>query len=321
MLRFPSTVFLLLILALLVPTTGCMEPTPNDDGDSDGDDDPSDQEEPDPDPAAPLAPLSDGECPDLSDSGISTFSSSGVERKVAVLYPDNPTDDMPVLFYFHGLTNEGSNPVESMEASLQAEANARDIVLVVPESRVVDIPLVGAMLSWGILDDAEPDLVLYDDLRTCVANELSVDLKRFSLWGHSGGGLWTSVVLMDRADTLAAASEFSGGADFEIPMLGGPFVSYRTPARQTPVLLVTGGETDVWPEGFALVDFESTSDTLQDELVEDGHYVVRCRHDMGHYNFPNDAWTFSLSWSLDHRFGVESPIGDEDILSWCEVAD
>ncbi|HCP47364.1 MAG TPA: hypothetical protein DIU15_15080, partial [Deltaproteobacteria bacterium] len=296
MLRTHPPLPLLLLIALLLTAVGCVSTTPNDGDDGSGDD--ANQEEVDPDPTAPLAALSDDDCPDLSAPGISTFSSSGIDRKVAVLFPDDAPSDMPVLFYFHGLTNVGSNPVESMEASLQAEAEARDIVIVVPESREIEMPIVGPMLTWGILDDAEPDLVLYDDLRTCIATELNVDLKRFSLWGHSGGGLWTSVVLMDRSDTLAAASEFSGGADFEIPMIGGPYVPYRTPARQTPVLLVSGGTSDVWPQGLGIVNFESTTDTLQDQLVEDGHYVVRCRHDQGHYNFPNDAWTFSLAWSL-----------------------
>jgi len=311
-----STVYLVWVAALIAALTvgGCV-PGPQDDDDVPGDDD----DTPDPDPAAPLAELSDGECPDMSESGISTFSSGGLDRKVAVVFPDDPQPGMPVVFNFHGLTNAGSNPVEGSLTQIQAEADANDSVVIMPEARVTSMPLIGEILIWGILDDAEPDLTLFDDLRTCAANELDINLKKVSTWGHSGGALWSTAMLMHRSTSLAAVVEFSGGAEFSIPGMGGPYLTYSTPERQVPVLLASGGTEDSWPQGFAVVNFETTTDTLEAGLVEDGHLVARCSHQQGHYSIPSDLWSFSTRWDLEHHFSEPSPFSEDDLPSGCEL--
>ncbi len=311
-----STVYLVWVAALIAALAlgGCVAPQGDDDDVADDDDD-----TPDPDPTAPLAELSDGECPDMSESGISTFSSAGLDRKVAVFFPDDPQPGMPVIFNFHGLTNAGSNPVEGSQTQTQAEANANDIVVIMPEARVTSIPLMGEVLIWGILDDAEPDLTLFDDLRTCASNELDIDLKKVSTWGHSGGALWSTALLMERSTSLAAVVEFSGGAEFSIPGMGGPYLTYSTPERQVPALLTSGGPEDAWPQGFAVVNFETTTDTLEAGLVEDGHLVARCSHQLGHYSIPSDLRTFSTRWDLEHHFSEESPFSEEDLPSGCEL--
>ena len=115
--------------------------------------------------------------------------------------------------------------------------------------------------------------------------------------------------------------EFSGGTDFSIPGVGGPFVSYSTPERQVPVFLSSGGDADVWPEGFTLVDFETTTDTLEAGLVDDGHRVVRCRHNQGHFSIPSDLWAFSDRWTLEHHFSEDSPFSTADLPNGCELSE
>ena len=301
-----------LSLVWMVAAVGCAAGTV-DDGDVGDDDDST----PDPDPVAPLAELSDGECPDMSESGISNFRSAGSLRKVAVLFPDNPASNLPLIFNFHGLTNAGSDPIEGSLSRMQTEAEDSNAVIIMPEARVVSMPLVGDLLSWGILDDAAADLSLFDDLRTCASRELNVDLKRLSTWGHSGGALWSTVMLMERSTSLAAVVEFSGGADFSIPGIGGPFVTYSTPERQVPVMLASGGADDAWPQGIAVVNFETTTDNLEAGLVADGHLVARCRHEQGHYSIPAAFGAFSVRWDLEHHFSEESPLGEADLPSGC----
>ncbi len=309
----------LVLFASLVLLSSC------DNGRSPGDDDDvtddDDDAAPDADPVAELTELSDGECPDMDTSGISSFSSGGINRKVAVLFPEDLEQGMPLVFNFHGLTNVGTDPVENSMGQMQALANANNAVVIMPEARAISLPLVGELLCWGILDDAAADLTLFDDLRTCAANELGVDLKKVSTWGHSGGALWSSVMLMERSTSLAAVVEFSGGADFSIPAVGGPFVSYSSPERQVPVLLSSGGSEDSWPQGFAIISFETTTDTLEAGLVADGHRVVRCRHQQGHYAIPSDLWAFSNRWNLEHHFSEESPFGDNDLPDGCEFVE
>ncbi len=308
----------LLLLPLLALAVGCPA-SPN--GGNDDDDDST----PDVPQPAGLAELSDGECPGTNASGISTFSSDGFERKVAVLFPDGDTEGMPIVFFFHGLMTPADNPVESTVngLNLQGLADSLPAIVIAPESRPLAMPLVGEVSLWGIMGDPDPDLVLFDDLRTCAVDRLGGDIRKLSVMGFSGGALWTSQVLMSRADTLASAVEFSGGAELDVPMDGGPFLLYESPAEQTPVLMTSGGASDVWPQGFTIIDFNETTDTLQGGLRLDGHFAVRCRHESGH-TVPQNGWSFGQEWVMAHEYGVDTPYRTEGISSqesWCELVE
>lgn len=271
----------------------------------------------------PLDAPSSGACPDLSAPGTSTFLSSGEERKVTVVWPDDLPADAPVVFFFHGLmdaSGPGSPGADTVDMlGIEAVAAETGSVWVVPDAPVVD--LFGyRFYLWDIARETDHDLVLVDDLRTCVAEALDVDLSRMVAMGFSGGGLFTTVVLSDRGDRLAAAVAMSGGADVDIPIWEALASEYRTPAEDFPVLMVTGGETDVWPDpSLVVVDFEAATDTLQAKLAADGHLAVRCHHDRGH-TVTNAEWTFALDWAFAHRFGEPSPWADGDLggeADWC----
>ena len=272
---------------------------------------------------APLTELSDGECPDMTASGISSFSSGGKTRRVGVIFPNQMTEDMPVIFTFHGLTAPEYMPMESMISGfdLQRLSNQKKIVFVVPEAEATTLPGIGSMSLWGILGDEADDLVFYDDLRTCVAESLPVDLHRVSAWGHSGGALWTSVLSMARSDTLSTFLEFSGGTGIEIPLLGGPYISYEPLTHVMPAVLGHGGDTDLWPDAsFTMIDFQATTLTYAESLAADGHLVVSCDHGMGHNTIPPDGWDFAVEWLKTHVYGMASPyesLSVEDIPSWC----
>jgi len=274
---------------------------------------------------AALAPKSDGECPSFGSSAPVSFSSSGVTRRVAVIAPAARPTNMPIVFLWHGLTTLDQQPVESVISGfgLASLAEQKSMIFVVAEALEQDIPFVGKIALWGILGEASQDLTMFDDLRTCISEEYSADLSRVYSWGHSGGALWTSMLLLERSDSLAAAVEFSGGSDFSIIGLGGPFITYQTPASKTPILFSTGGMNDVWPEQFPLIRFEETTDSLQTSLLQDGHTVVRCRHDLGHFQLPSESWSVSIDWFENHSFGVPSSFVADGRLanysSWCEV--
>lgn len=290
-------------------------------GSSSADDDDS-TEAPLPQPA-PLAESSDGECPDLSSPGVSTFSSAGMDRKVVTAFPQGETEGLPVIFFFHGLTTPDQNPAEQMANALDLQGLAEDLpaIIIIPEAPATAMPLVGEVSIWGILGTPEADLALYDDLRGCVVNELAGDIRRVHSVGFSGGALWTTQMLMSRSDTLASAVEFSGGAEFELPLDGSPFLGYESPAERTPALLVAGGEADEWPQGFGLIDFVATTDTLQGGLRVDGHFIARCDHEAGH-TIPASGWDFGQDWVMAHEYGVESPFATDGIgeqESWCGI--
>lgn len=267
---------------------------------------------------APLAELSNGECPDLSSPGEKTFRSNGLERTVTIFFPEDRPENMPVVYAFHGLSSPEYDPVGATIQSFDLDGFAEEerAVVIVPESTVVEIGAFGSFMLWGILDNEADDLALFDDLRTCVANEFDVDLSRVTAWGHSGGGLWTSALLMLRSAVLATGVVSSGGVDLSIPVLGDR-LPYRTPAELIPAMLITGGDNDIWPDGFPvpIIQFTETTDALEAGLVRDGHYVERCYHDGGHFMMPSWYWRQVSKWLLSHRFGVESPYVTGEVSS------
>lgn len=276
---------------------------------------------------APLAELSSGACPDLSASGTSTFLSSGEERQVTVVIPAEPGEDMSVNFFFHGLTdpsytdNPGGDTVAGLD--LQAVADDTNSVWIAPDAPVQDLYGMFTVYLWDLGLATDHDLVLFDDLRTCVAQTFSVDLKRVNALGFSGGALFTTVVAANRSDTLASAVEMSGGSDLEIPGQKDLWSKYQPLVNPLPVLLSTGGDDDVWPSAqFVVVDFEAASDTLQGELLADGGFVVRCHDDRGHA-MTNPEWKWARQWAEEHVFGEPSPFLDGDLSGnedWCAVA-
>lgn len=273
---------------------------------------------------APLADLSSGECPDLDASGTSTFLSYGIERTATILIPDPlPEGPMPVVYFFHGLMDPGSTPqpTEYMASALGLQDLADDegVVVILPESPTQELLNIQFFL-WDIQEDSAADLALYDDLRTCVAEQLDVDLDRFIAWGFSGGALFNTVVLSQRADTLAAAIEMSGGSDVDAYIYDDLIARYQTPAWPLPVLLQSGGANDVWPNtSLVIVDFQSATDTLEGQLAADGSVVVRCSHNSGH-TVTNKGLDLAIEWALGHSFGQPSPWASDGLGSdddWC----
>ena len=245
------------------------------------------------------------------------------EPSVGIYFPEGK-EDMPVIFTWHGLTTSTFNPIDMFVTGFDLDglAEEKNAVVIVPEAEAISL-LGQNILLWGILNNEENDLTLYDDLRSCVAESFDVDLRRVSAWGFSGGALWTSKLLMSRSDTLSAAVSASGGVDLEIPLIGDA-LAYHSPVDAVPTMLLAGGPMDVWPDPSApIIVFEDATDTLQEGLVQDGHYVVRCDHTSGHY-LPSNFWKPITRWLLNHTYGAPSPYetGDKNIDGACiEVSD
>jgi len=263
-----------------------------------------------------------GDCPDFSQSNIGTMTSDGLERKVGIVLPDPMPENPAVLFAWHGLVGEVNRPVESFFQGASMFADLADTVVIIPEAQPLNL-LGQEVLLWGFIEQegAESDLVLYDDLRACAAKELGADMARVASWGHSGGGLWTSHLVMHRGDTLAAAVSSSGGTDLEIPLLGDRH-PYVTPESPVPTLIISGGPTDVWPDAsLPVIEFDVSSQNFVDGLTADGHVVMHCLHDEGHFSWPNWAWTVSIKWLGDHVYGQGSPwiTGERSVRPECTL--
>jgi predicted esterase len=182
-----------------------------------------------------------------------------------------------------------------------------------------------SFFMWDVMEESDSDLVLFDDLRTCVSDELGVDLKRLSLMGFSGGSLFATTLARERSDTIATIVEMSGGADIDVSLFENPLSRYETPEWEMPMLLISGGESDAWPDSsFSLVNFYEATNTLQANRSADGLFSVRCDHGQGH-TVTTQAYQTAQSWILaEHIYGEPSPYetdGIADFDSWCEIAE
>jgi poly(3-hydroxybutyrate) depolymerase len=310
------------MLMMLLACTG-----PSDDGDKDpkGDSIDSEAQSAWPEGLAEPAELSSGECPDMTTSGTTTFTSSGETRKVTLLVPNDVGADSQVVFFFHGLMDPASTPDPTdylaSALNLQQVANEHNAIMILPESPT-RTEFGQTFFLWDVEGSSDADIVLFDDLRTCAHQAHGPDMARLSALGFSGGALFTTMIASQRGDTLSTFVEMSGGADLDVLISDSLVAAYETPAWSIPALLWSGGTEDVWPNSsFALVDFAAGTDTLQENLLEDGHFVVRCLHEQGH-TITNAEWSSAITWIDGHRFGQGSPFeGDISALpSTCEVA-
>lgn len=274
--------------------------------------------------SAPLAELSSGECPDMTVSGETVqFTSSGETRTVTILFPSNPQPKMKIVYFYHGLMDPSYSPTGYMAQALnfQELADTYNALIFLPESPIWE--LMGQQFHmWDVEDGtSDKDLALFDDLRTCATQSFDVDLDALISSGFSGGSLFNTVLLGQRADHIATIVEMSGGANIEVPTFEEKFARYDTPVVDIPVLLISGGDNDLWPDAsFPVVHFQEATDTLQNKLLEDNQFVVRCTHNTGH-NITNKAFSSAIEWLTTHRYGEESPYeaGIEEWDDWCVI--
>jgi poly(3-hydroxybutyrate) depolymerase len=244
-----------------------------------------------------------GDCPSFDSSGMQSLTSNGVERNVIVEFPSSKPDNMPVMFYWHGLGDSASNAANGLGASDIAQDNKAVVVVVESTDSF--------LMTWDVFGGGD-DLAIYDDLRICLSRELNVDLNRISTSGFSFGGIFTDYLIMSRGDTLSAAAPMSGGVDTSLGL------AYTTPPGKTPTMVMWGGASDLFSMGFTELDFDEGAQVFGDSLQGDGHYVVGCNHEGGH-SVPFDFKDAILPWVFDHELGSDSPFtGDVSSLpSYC----
>lgn len=253
---------------------------------------------------APLAEPSAGECPGFTDSGRYALTANGVEREVRLLVPSTGGEGAPVVFVWHPLGATASQMVTWFD--LGEWADATGAVLVVPFAKSENL------FEWDFWNGLTDDAVLYDDVRTCLYQDLGVDLGRVSSTGMSAGGLYTSWLGVYRSDTLATILPMSGGT--------GSMFEYEATAWAYPAMLVYGGESDTWGGSGFQVDFEETTLAFAGQLAGDGHYVALCDHGGGH-TFPREGMDMMATWLLAHEYGAASPFAGDlsGFPEWCGV--
>ncbi|MDP2306493.1 MAG: hypothetical protein Q8P18_10750 [Pseudomonadota bacterium] len=254
---------------------------------------------------APLAEVSGGDCPTIDGGGDVELVSNGKDRTVKLILPEGGSAGKPVVFVWYPLGGTASYMINAL--SLREYADTVDAVVVVPTASG------DLAYEWAFVSAAEgnDDLVLFDDMRTCLYEQLDIDLGRVSAMGFSAGALWTSYLGVHRGDTLSTILPFSGGT--------GSGVTYATPAAPFPALLPFGGASDLY--GGGVIDFQQTTTNFATDLTADGHFVVTCNHEGGH-TIPPEGRDMMDLWLTAHTFGEASPFANGDLSElpdYCSV--
>lgn len=254
---------------------------------------------------APLAAVSGGACPTIDGGGDVELVSNELDRTVKLIVPEGGAEGKAVVFVWYPLGGSASYMVNAL--SLREYADTVDAVVVVPTASG-ELPYEWAFTASA---DGNDDLVLFDDVRTCLYEQLAVDLGRISAIGFSAGALFTTYLGIHRGDVLSTLLTFSGGT--------GTGVTYASPAGPFPALLLFGGDTDLY--GGGVVDFQETTNNFATDLTADDHYVVTCNHEGGH-TIPPEGRDLMDLWLTAHTFGASSPFVDGDLSAfpdYCSV--
>lgn len=286
----------------------------------------------------PPAPVySQGACPTLNfgpdaQSALNVgFPSGGEQRQFRVLVPSryDGSTAWPVVFAWHWLNASSNSFIRDGE--LESAVDEMGFIAVLPDRvedasgdkvYLFDWPFVEANPPTG----ADRELQFFDDMFSCVNEQFNVDLQRVYGIGVSAGGLWLSYFAStSRVNHMAAIVSLSGGLG-EVANVWR--LDYTPMQNKFPALVLWGGSSD-----WLGVNFDTASQRLRDELINDNHFVMTCVHDSGHQMPPIEApmgsgtrfwslWTFML----DHPYGLgagASPYLNSGIPAgfppWCQI--
>lgn len=287
-------------------------------------------------PEPPL-PYSGPACPALV-PGENVIMSGGVERRFVLIVPDDMAEGevLPLMFAWHYLNGSASSMLR--HGRVQESANELRMIAVIPEKKGdigLDLPIGGDVdLVWPYMDihagRVAEEVMFFDDMLACVAEQYEVNLSCVSTMGVSAGALWSSRLMQERSTRLSSAMIISGGVGpspvglslgVELADLQG----WDGAAHAMPTMVLHGG-----PEDGCGVDFERATNNLKSALNRDGHFVMECIHNCGHAAPPIDDPTIGLgvlySFALDHPYWLrdgESPYSADGFPpgtpGWCDI--
>ena len=212
------------------------------------------------------------------------------------------SEPTPLVFAWHGITADIESMIDGGDLRVQAERY--NVIFAVPQGESI-----GGVPGWDPFtgEGVNKDLLFFDDLYRCISEQFSIDEQQIYTTGISNGGLLTGVLMVERADVLAAAAPISGGIN----------IPYADVARTIPTLVYWGGDTDSAYEQ----DFHGMSLEMIDTLFEQGHPLITCNHNSGH-NIKSSYFDDIMPYLLNHTLDG-SVLGYEELIatfsSYCSI--
>jgi polyhydroxybutyrate depolymerase len=168
--------------------------------------------------------------------GERTLTVGDVQRRYLLTVPDAHDGDTPlaVVFDFHGLM-EGAE-IHARMTDYSSLAREEGFVVVFPHG-------TGEPVHWNVNPgaSANADLAYFDAVVDAIGSTLCIDESRIYATGLSNGAMFTSLLLCERAEVLAAAAPVAGLSDIEdcAPSRSVPIVAFH--GTDDPILLFNGG--------------------------------------------------------------------------------
>ncbi len=264
-------------------------------------------------PQPPDPPKYVGTCPIFA-AGTNTIMADGRKRSFEMFLPPHAKDNgAGLVFVWHGNGDSAKNLALFFLA--QQAAEEYNAIVVAPvnccNDQYDDCCDFSTTWNMGTFSKTEADLSVFDGILACVDQQFNIDNRRVYTTGFSAGSLWSSFLVVNRGEYLAAATIFSGGT--------GLVVDYHTPGSKLPVLLAWGGSADTY---MGVVNFETMTLDFSQNLRSDGHFVVECNHGLGH-TVPYGGPTWGHRWLFAHEWGDEvSPFAaglSEEFPDYCTI--
>lgn len=165
-----------------------------------------------------------------------TITVDGVSRRYLITIPesDDPGEALPVVFDFHGLM-EGAD-IHSKMTGYSDLAQQEGFVVVFPEG-------TGQPLRWDTSGDpaANADLGFFDALLEEIGDTACIDTSRIYATGLSNGAMFTSFLVCERSEVLAAAAPVAGVTDMDPCPTTQPVPLLAIHGTADPILLFNGG--------------------------------------------------------------------------------
>lgn len=253
-------------------------------------------------PAEPIQTEPESACPagfDIAGNGPvagenTGFMAGGQSRRFHLLLPPaNFSGPRPLLFAFHGTTENGPKFIARAKLT---DFVARGFVVIAPDaaSNGTFWPVWDAMRASNAEATPNPDVDLFDRLLSCTAAHFAIDKNRVFAAGHSAGGIFTNRLLRSRSKVLAGGIVASGVFD----LTSGD----KTPLDPMLVVVTWGGDNDTYkgttPNGvnipaFNFVEQASLASKFYDAQSSIAH--ARCRgNNLGHAWLPINDWFTDL---------------------------
>jgi polyhydroxybutyrate depolymerase len=190
-------------------------------------------------PSEPMPSAGCGGAAGVAQPGVEVdqrFLLDGVERRYLVTTPsahDGETP-LPVVFDFHGLM-EGAD-IHAQMSQYSTVAEEEGFVVVFPHGS-------GDPVHWdaSLASDPNADLQYFDVALERIGDTLCIDESRLYATGLSYGAIFTTLLLCERSEVLAAAAPVAGLQDPEgcEPTRPVPIAAFH--GTDDPILLFNGG--------------------------------------------------------------------------------